>query len=102
MTRFLVFAGAALLAAPVLAQTIDIPVRIEPPQTVKAIVLQTTNGPQSIEIRNGRVQVRSDLPLPWTVSSARFEATTYTKSDLEQRRPLVLRELGELRGTLQQ
>jgi protocatechuate 3,4-dioxygenase beta subunit len=100
MIARLAILGAALLAAPAFAKEYDIPASVEPPQVVKAITLQASDGRHSVEIRNGKVLVPADVPLPWTVASPRFEPTTYTQTDLEQHRPLAIREFGQVRGVL--
>src|SRR5258708_35657753 len=92
--------GGALLAAPASAQYNEIPTGVGPPQPVKAIVLQAADGPHSVEIKSGKARVPADVPLPWTVTSTRFEPTTYTQADLDQHRPLVIREPGHVRGFL--
>src|SRR5258708_2639718 len=90
-----------LIAAPaVFASDRQIPVRIVPPQPVKAIALRTAATTRSLEVTNGVLSVPDDLVLPFTVSLSRFEPTTYTATDLDQHRPLLLRELGVLRGKL--
>src|SRR5258708_15697487 len=92
--------GVALLAAPASAQYNEIPTSVEPSQPVKAIVLQAADGTHSVEIKGGKARVPADVPFPWTVASTRFEPATYTQADLDQHRPLVIREPGHVRGYL--
>ncbi|HSY49062.1 MAG TPA: hypothetical protein VLC46_09635 [Thermoanaerobaculia bacterium] len=92
---------AAFIAAPVVsASERQIRVLIFPPQPVKAIALRTAATTVSLEVRNGVLSMPDDLVLPFTVSLSRFEPTTYTETDFDQHRPLLLRELGTLRGKL--
>lgn len=83
------------------ARVHDIEVRVEPPQTVTALVIRSGEITHAIRVRNGRVAVPADIPLPWSLGMARFEADGYTRADLDQKRPWVIRELGTLRGKLQ-
>jgi hypothetical protein len=78
----------------------EVPVRIEPAQPLKAIAIRSADNVVPIEIRGGNALVPWNLPLPWTLSIVRFETTTYTQADLEQKRPLAIRELGVIRGFL--
>lgn len=94
------FLGAALLGTAFSGPYREIPVKIEPPQLVKAIAIRSGDKVFPIEVRGGKAFVPSDVPLPWTLSLSRFEAITYTQSDLEQQRQLVIRELGVIHGVL--
>lgn len=91
---------AALLFA-ISARAATVAVRVEPPQSLRAITLRSGDEVRSVAIVNGRFSAPDDFPLPWTVGMSRFETTAYSKADLDAKRPLVIRELGILRGTLQ-
>jgi protocatechuate 3,4-dioxygenase beta subunit len=92
---------AAFVALPTRPATDhQIRVQLSPPQLVKAIALRTAATTRSLEVANGVVSIPDDLIPPFTVSLSRFEPTTYTAADLSQHRPLLLRELGILRGRL--
>lgn len=97
--------GAALIATPLALlsaqQERTIPVRVEPTATINAFVVISGQTNRSIEVRDGKAIVPGDLGFPWVVASQRFEPLTYTSSDFEQQRSLVLRELGTIKGTIQ-
>ena len=91
-------AAAFLLAVSGRAELfIAVPLRPEPPQEVRAVVLNAGGNVYACQVRNGQLLVPVDAPLPWTVAQLRFEATTYTARDRELKAPLVLREFGEIR-----
>lgn len=92
--------SAALFATPYSGPYREVPVKIEPAQSLKAIAVRSGDDVVPIQIRGGKALIPSNLPLPWTLNITRFEATTYTQSDLEQQRPLVIRELGVIHGLL--
>jgi protocatechuate 3,4-dioxygenase beta subunit len=90
------------LAAAVYAQAASITVITEPTQTVSAFAVTASDGNTlSLLVRDGKVVVPSDLPLPWTITSTKFEPSVYTRGDLDQHHSLMLRELGAVKGTLQ-
>lgn len=98
----LVVAGTAFLAvAAAAADAHRVSIRVEPPQAVSAIVVRGGQVTQAVTVRNGTVEVPSEVPLPWSLGMVRFEADPYTRADLEQKRPWVIRELGMLRGRLE-
>ena len=97
--RALLFALSAALALPSGATVLEVPLRIEPPQAISAIVIRSDDV-LPVPVRNGKVFVPAEVPLPWTLGLTRFEATTYTQSDLGASKPLLVRELGVLRGTI--
>lgn len=94
--------SSALLLLAIAAQFREVPVRVEPPQRVTALVLQSNGGSVPISVADGKAKVPEDLPLPWKVSQLRFEPATYTQADLDAHRPLILRELGRLAGTVRE
>lgn len=104
MSRPLSFALALCLLAPLMALAaepfVTVPLRIEPSQTLQAIVLRSGNEVRSVEVRDGKALVPSTLPFPWTVGSLKFEPTAYSEAELSSGRPLVLRELGSMKGIL--
>ncbi|HEX6088315.1 MAG TPA: carboxypeptidase-like regulatory domain-containing protein [Thermoanaerobaculia bacterium] len=75
-------------------------ISVDPQQQVKAITIRGGDRTESVSVRNGRIAVPADLPLPWSLGMLRFEAAHYTAADLEQKRPWVIRELGTLEGRL--
>ncbi|MGZ5440559.1 MAG: carboxypeptidase-like regulatory domain-containing protein [Thermoanaerobaculia bacterium] len=79
----------------------QIALRVDPPQPVTAITLRNGEALLSIGVRDGQFDVPAELPLPWTVGLTRFEATNYTREDLDAGRPLLLRELATLSGIIQ-
>lgn len=91
------FLPLVLLAADVRQVTLD----VDPAQPLKAIAIRSGDRTESVSVRNGRIAVPADLPLPWSLGMLRFEAAPYTAADLEQKRPWVIRELGALAGRLQ-
>ncbi|HKB78949.1 MAG TPA: carboxypeptidase-like regulatory domain-containing protein [Thermoanaerobaculia bacterium] len=100
----MLLAGLFLLSAAGAAPSgagYEIAIKIEPPRAIAAISLRSGTDIVPVPIRAGKILVPANLALPWTVSSTRFEATTYTSSDLENRRPFLIRELGIVRGALQ-
>jgi hypothetical protein len=103
MVRRLLFLLLLLFASEAVAasQVHDVEIRIEPPQAVTALVIRSGEITRAIGVRNGRVAVPPDIPLPWSLGMARFESDAYTRQDLEQKRPWVIRELGILHGKLQ-
>lgn len=78
-----------------------IAVTVDPPQELRAIVIRSGDRTEAVTIRNGRLSVHPDLPLPWSLGMSRFEAAPYTADDLEQRRPWAIRELGAIEGRVQ-
>lgn len=98
MRRAILFA-ALFLAVSTRAATVA--VRVEPPQSLLAITLRSGDDVRSVAVSGGKFTVPDDLPLPWSVGMARFEPTAFTQADLDAKRPLLVRELGILRGTLQ-
>lgn len=78
----------------------QVTLRVEPVQQVTAIVIRSGEVVRSVDVKGGKALVPVDLPLPWVIGQTRFEPTVYTQSDLDRRRPLALRELGVLAGTL--
>lgn len=78
-----------------------VPVRIEPPQGISAVVVRSGEITQAVSVRGGIAEVPVNVPLPWSLGMTRFEADPYTRADLEQKRPWVIRELGVVRGRLQ-
>ena len=93
------FVGAALfLSVAASAESfIAVPLRVEPPQSVRAMVLNAGGELYPCEVRDGAILVPASAPLPWTVAQLRFEPTVYTARDREMKAPLLLRALGELR-----
>ena len=90
------------LAAPVFATvTHSIALEIDPPQAITAISVKGGGDVQPVRVIGGKALIAADLPLPWSLSLARFEADLYTKEDLEQKRPWKIRELGVLKGKVQ-
>lgn len=89
----LFFVAAAASAQPFVA----VPLRVDPPQSVRAVAINGGGNVVACEVRNGQLLVPSNLPLPWTVSQLRFEPAVYSANDLQAKAPLVLREYGELR-----
>src|SRR5258707_2736962 len=94
------FAGVAATAFA--AEFRELPVRIEPPQRVLAITLESNGTAVPVAVTNGRAKIPAELPLPWKVAQLRFEPTIYTEADLTAQRPLLLRELGRLTGTVRE
>lgn len=74
--------------------------RIEPPQAMSAIVLRSGQQVLAVPVTNGKAIVPGDLALPWSLGLTTFEPASYTQADLDAGRPLVVRELGRLRGTV--
>ena len=77
-----------------------IPVRVEPPQRVGAITLKSGERTVPVTVEDGVANVPADLSLPWTIVLNRFEPTVYTDMDLRASRPLLVRELGRLAGSI--
>ncbi|HEY0143483.1 MAG TPA: carboxypeptidase-like regulatory domain-containing protein [Thermoanaerobaculia bacterium] len=99
MRRATLLFAALLITVSTRAATVA--VRVEPPQSLLAITLRSGDDVRSVAISGGKFIAPDDLPLPWSVGMSRFEPTAFTQADLEAKRPLTLRELGILRGTLQ-
>jgi|GEM_PF-2372723 len=104
MSRFVLFFAALIGVATVAraADVRDVAVRVEPPQRVLALVLESNGTSVPVAVINGIAKVPAELPLPWRTAQLRFEATLYTQADLEAQRPLLLRELGHLSGAVRE
>ncbi len=76
----------------------QVPIRVQPPQPLAALTFAAGGQTVSVPVRNGRALVRADLPLPWTVAMARFEAGAYTADDLRLGHTLLVRELSVITG----
>ena len=77
-----------------------VPVRVEPPQDVTAIVLRSGEQVLSVPVSNGKAIIPADFALPWTLGLTAFEPTVYTKADLDASKAFVVRQLGRVQGTL--
>lgn len=98
LSRAVVCAAVFLLTVSAHAESfVAVPLRVEPPRDVRAVVLNAGGNVYACQVRDGQLLVPADAPMPWTVAQLRFEATTYTARDREMKTPLVLRELGEMR-----
>jgi hypothetical protein len=106
MSRFILFVTAVALtgtaAVTRAADVRDVAVRVEPPQRVLAIALESNGTSVPVAVINGRAKIPAELPLPWRVAQLRFEPTVYTQADLEAQRPLLLREYGRLTGAVRE
>lgn len=106
MSRFawllatMIVAGVA--ATSFAAEFHELSVRIEPPQRVLAITLESNGTTVPVAVTNGKAKIPAELPLPWKVAQLRFEPTIYTESDLAAQRPLLLREFGRLTGAVRE
>jgi hypothetical protein len=80
----------------------DVPVHIEPPQRITALVLEINGRNVPVAVADGKARIPADLPLPWKVAQLRFEPAVYTQADLIAQRPLLLRELGKLAGVIRE
>jgi protocatechuate 3,4-dioxygenase beta subunit len=81
-------------------RTRSVSVRVEPPQDVTAIVLRSGEQVLSVPVSNGKALIPVDFALPWTVGLTAFEPMVYTKADLDAAKPLLIRQLGRIQGTL--
>lgn len=106
MSRLLRFAAAVAFATTALTAFADdlreVAVRVEPPQRITALVLESNGNNVPIAVANGKAKIPAELPLPWKVAQLRFEPLVYTQADLAAGRPLLLRELGKLGGTIRE
>ena len=78
----------------------QVPLRVEPPQAMTAIVLRSGDQVLSVPVSMGRAVVPREFAFPWTLGLTAFEPVTYTQADLDAGRPLLVRQLGGIRGTL--
>jgi len=95
---FSLFFVCATLAA---AEVRQVVVRIEPRREVTAIVIRNGDRTEAVSVKDGRIAVPADFPLPWSLGMRRFEAEPYTAADLERKRPWVIREFGTLTGRVE-
>lgn len=83
----------------------EVVVRTEPSQPLGAIRLRSPGAgsaaPIEIAVKEGKALIPRGLPLPWVIEVEGFETVSYTAVDAQQRRPILLRALGRLRGRLE-
>jgi hypothetical protein len=90
----------ALLFSTHEARGFRIPVTFDPPQRMRRLYVSGGDKTISLEIERGRVEIPSGLPLPWNFRLDNFEPVIYTAADLAASRPLVMKQLGTIRGML--
>ena len=92
--------GVALLFSAREARGFGIPVIFDPPRRARRLYVSSGDKAISVEIERGQIMVPSGLPPPWKFRLEHFEPTVYTAADLAASRPLVMKELGTIRGML--
>lgn len=105
-TLLLAVTLSAGVSSPAPTATRSLLVKTEPPRQIANIALralETESAPAvSIPVRGERALVPADAPpLPWKIELEGFEPVTYSEADARQQRPVVLRALGKVKGTLE-
>lgn len=77
-----------------------IPLVFDPPQRIRRVYLSSGDGAVPLEVTRSEIEIPFGHPLPWKFRLDHFEPTIYTAADLAASRPLVMKELGTIRGML--
>jgi hypothetical protein len=92
--------GVALLFSAREARGFGISVAVAPPQRIRRVFLISGEKEIPLEIERRQLTVPAGVPLPWEFRLEHFEPTIYTAANLAASRPLVMKELGTIRGML--
>lgn len=80
-----------------------IPLHIESQRSIRAFLIAPDGQPEEVmaaRIEEGHLLVPRDFSFPIRTMQKTFESVTYTLADLEAKRPLRVRELGAIGGTI--
>lgn len=92
--------GMAILFASPETRIVELAVIADPRQLLHGVLMTGGGEEVPLEVERGHVLAPAGISLPWKFRIEGFEPTVYSAADLAISRPIVMRQLGTVRGKL--